>query len=151
MLLMWKRTVCSVTTEGSTLTLLRLSPDDSGTYTCLAVSPAGQESKIYTLFVLGQFEHFICVSLSVFRFLTDLVWFDLSQSHHRSLVRPLSPERCRSRRTVLWLWSVRQQEAPLLRSPGWRMDVLCFSLLVHASCLVTPCWGQFWEYKPDHL
>ncbi|KAK5871231.1 hypothetical protein PBY51_004123 [Eleginops maclovinus] len=42
----------SVTPEGSTLTLLRLSTEDSGTYTCLAVSPAGQESKIYTLFVL---------------------------------------------------------------------------------------------------
>ncbi|XP_062273055.1 hemicentin-1 [Scomber scombrus] len=42
----------AVTPDGSTLTLLRLSPEDSGTYTCLAVSPAGQESKIYTLFVL---------------------------------------------------------------------------------------------------
>uniref|UniRef100_A0A3B5AUN6 Cell adhesion molecule-related/down-regulated by oncogenes n=1 Tax=Stegastes partitus TaxID=144197 RepID=A0A3B5AUN6_9TELE len=41
-----------VTPDGSTMTLLRLSPEDSGTYTCLAVSPAGQESKIYTLFVL---------------------------------------------------------------------------------------------------
>ncbi|XP_014015728.2 hemicentin-1 [Salmo salar] len=38
--------------DGSTLTLLRLRPEDSGTYTCLAVSPAGQENKIYTLFVL---------------------------------------------------------------------------------------------------
>ncbi|XP_023249744.1 hemicentin-1-like [Seriola lalandi dorsalis] len=42
----------SVTPDGSTLTLLRLSPEDSGTYTCLAVSPVGQESKFYTLFVL---------------------------------------------------------------------------------------------------
>ncbi|TKS79048.1 Hemicentin-2 [Collichthys lucidus] len=42
----------AVTPDGSTLTLLRLSPEDSGTYTCLAASPAGQESKIYTLFVL---------------------------------------------------------------------------------------------------
>ncbi|XP_075903122.1 hemicentin-1 [Nelusetta ayraudi] len=42
----------AMTPEGSTLTLLRLRPDDSGTYTCLAVSPAGQESRIYTLFVL---------------------------------------------------------------------------------------------------
>ncbi|KAG7241454.1 hypothetical protein INR49_025655 [Caranx melampygus] len=42
----------TVTPDGSTLTLLRLSPEDSGTYTCLAVSPAGQESKFYTLFVL---------------------------------------------------------------------------------------------------
>ncbi|KAM9858177.1 hemicentin-1 [Aulostomus maculatus] len=41
-----------VNPDGSTLTLLRLSPEDSGTYTCLAVSAAGQESKIYTLFVL---------------------------------------------------------------------------------------------------
>nr|XP_046206515.1 hemicentin-1-like [Oncorhynchus gorbuscha] len=38
--------------DGSTLTLLRLRPEDSGTYTCLAVSSAGQENKIYTLFVL---------------------------------------------------------------------------------------------------
>lgn len=50
--------MCSVTPEGSTLTLLRLSPDDSGTYTCLAVSPAGRQTKIYTLFVLGQEECF---------------------------------------------------------------------------------------------
>ncbi|KAA8592798.1 hypothetical protein FQN60_018253 [Etheostoma spectabile] len=42
----------AVNPGGSTLTLLRLSPEDSGTYTCLAVSPAGQESKIYNLFVL---------------------------------------------------------------------------------------------------
>ncbi|KAL0979469.1 hypothetical protein UPYG_G00185480 [Umbra pygmaea] len=41
-----------VATDGSTLTLLRLRFEDSGTYTCLAVSPAGQESKIYTVFVL---------------------------------------------------------------------------------------------------
>lgn len=51
-----------MTPDGSTLTLLRLSPEDSGTYTCLAVSPAGQESKIYTLFVLGQLECLICAS-----------------------------------------------------------------------------------------
>ncbi|KAM3610982.1 uncharacterized protein V6R79_011806 [Siganus canaliculatus] len=42
----------TATPDGSTLTLLRLNPEDSGTYTCLAASPAGQESKIYTLFVL---------------------------------------------------------------------------------------------------
>ncbi|CAL8343147.1 unnamed protein product [Lota lota] len=41
-----------VTQDGSFLTLLRLSQEDSGTYTCLAVSPAGQESRLYTLFVL---------------------------------------------------------------------------------------------------
>ncbi|XP_058491292.1 hemicentin-1 [Solea solea] len=42
----------SVTPDGGALTLLRLSPEDSGTYTCLAFSPAGQESRIYTVFVL---------------------------------------------------------------------------------------------------
>ncbi|XP_039476218.1 hemicentin-1 [Oreochromis aureus] len=42
----------AVTSDGSTLTLLRLSPEDSGTYTCLAVNSAGQESKIYTVFAL---------------------------------------------------------------------------------------------------
>lgn len=68
-----------MTPDGSTLTLLRLSPEDSGTYTCLAVSPAGQESKIYTLFVLGQFEHFICVSALVPKFLSDLFSFDLTR------------------------------------------------------------------------
>ncbi|XP_038853583.1 hemicentin-1-like [Salvelinus namaycush] len=41
-----------ISPNGSTLTLLRLRPEDSGTYTCLAVSPAGQESKIFTLLVL---------------------------------------------------------------------------------------------------
>uniref|UniRef100_A0A3B4A3D7 Ig-like domain-containing protein n=1 Tax=Periophthalmus magnuspinnatus TaxID=409849 RepID=A0A3B4A3D7_9GOBI len=41
-----------MTPDGSTLTLLRLSAEDSGTYTCLAISPSGQDSKIYTLFVL---------------------------------------------------------------------------------------------------
>lgn len=50
------RILCRTTPEGSTLTLLRLSPDDSGTYTCLAVNPAGRQTKIYTLFVLGQEE-----------------------------------------------------------------------------------------------
>lgn len=46
---------CSLTPDGSTLTVRRLSPEDSGTYTCVAVSAAGQESKIYTLVVLGWF------------------------------------------------------------------------------------------------
>ncbi|CAL8251670.1 unnamed protein product [Boreogadus saida] len=41
-----------VTPDGIFLTLLRLSKEDSGTYTCLAVSPAGQESRLYTIFVL---------------------------------------------------------------------------------------------------
>uniref|UniRef100_A0A8C1LEB7 Hemicentin 2 n=1 Tax=Cyprinus carpio TaxID=7962 RepID=A0A8C1LEB7_CYPCA len=41
-----------ISPDGSTLTLLNIRPEDSGTYTCLAVSSAGQESKIYTLFVL---------------------------------------------------------------------------------------------------
>ncbi len=68
-----------MTPDGSTLTLLRLNPEDSGTYTCLAVSPAGQESKIYTVFVLGQFEHFICVSAFVLKFLSDLFSFDLTR------------------------------------------------------------------------
>lgn len=62
-----------MTPDGSTLTLLRLSAEDSGTYTCLAVSPAGQESKLYTLFVLGEFEHFMRVAASVLKFLTDLI------------------------------------------------------------------------------
>lgn len=44
-----------MTSDGSTLTLLRLSLEDSGTYTCLATNPSGQDSKIYTLFVLGMF------------------------------------------------------------------------------------------------
>jgi hypothetical protein len=51
--------VYSVTPDGIFLTLLRLSKEDSGTYTCLAVSPAGQESRLYTLFVLGKF---CCIS-----------------------------------------------------------------------------------------
>ncbi|XP_036382492.1 hemicentin-1 [Megalops cyprinoides] len=38
--------------DGGALTLMGLRPADSGTYTCLAVSPAGRESKIYTLSVL---------------------------------------------------------------------------------------------------
>ncbi|KAJ8413768.1 hypothetical protein AAFF_G00063660 [Aldrovandia affinis] len=38
--------------DGGTLRLLGLRPSDSGTYTCLAVSPAGQESKMYTVSVL---------------------------------------------------------------------------------------------------
>uniref|UniRef100_A0A3B3DLS4 Uncharacterized protein n=1 Tax=Oryzias melastigma TaxID=30732 RepID=A0A3B3DLS4_ORYME len=38
--------------DGSKLTLLRLSAEDSGTYTCLAVSTVGQDSKIYTVHVL---------------------------------------------------------------------------------------------------
>lgn len=57
----------SVTTDGSTLTLLRLSPEDSGTYTCLAVNSAGQESKIYTVFALGWFfTPSLCLSASGF-------------------------------------------------------------------------------------
>ncbi|XP_068166004.1 hemicentin-1 [Antennarius striatus] len=42
----------AVTPDGSTLTLLRLRPDDSGTYSCSAVSPAGQDTRIYPLLVL---------------------------------------------------------------------------------------------------
>ncbi|XP_056132043.1 hemicentin-1 [Lampris incognitus] len=41
-----------ITPDGSTLTLLRLTPEDSGIYTCQAVSPTGQDTRIYTLFVL---------------------------------------------------------------------------------------------------
>lgn len=81
---MWKCTVCSVTPEGSTLMLLRLSPDDSGTYTCLAVSPAGQESKIYTVFVLGQYEPLISTSLcQCWGFMTDSVWLHSPTIHLR--------------------------------------------------------------------
>ncbi|XP_056628956.1 hemicentin-1 isoform X2 [Triplophysa dalaica] len=40
-----------ISPDGSTLTLLNIKPDDSGTYTCLAVSSAGQDSKIYNLIV----------------------------------------------------------------------------------------------------
>lgn len=53
----WFADVCmyfSISPDGSTLTLLNIKPEDSGTYTCLAVSSAGQESKIYALFVLGE-------------------------------------------------------------------------------------------------
>lgn len=46
--------------DGSKLTLLRLSAEDSGTYTCLAVSTVGQDSKIYTVHVLGKFEFVSC-------------------------------------------------------------------------------------------
>ncbi|XP_051950032.1 hemicentin-1 [Xyrauchen texanus] len=42
----------NISPDGSSLTILNIRPEDSGTYTCLAVSSAGQESKIYTLFVL---------------------------------------------------------------------------------------------------
>ncbi|XP_036069528.1 hemicentin-1 isoform X2 [Oryzias melastigma] len=42
----------SMSPDGSKLTLLRLSAEDSGTYTCLAVSTVGQDSKIYTVHVL---------------------------------------------------------------------------------------------------
>lgn len=59
------RTLCRVTPEGSTLTLLRLGPDDSGTYTCLAVNLAGRQTKIYTLFVLGQEESILSESCPV--------------------------------------------------------------------------------------
>ncbi|XP_060787017.1 hemicentin-1 isoform X2 [Neoarius graeffei] len=41
-----------VSAHGSTLTLWSVTEEDSGTYTCLAISPAGQDSKLYTLFVL---------------------------------------------------------------------------------------------------
>lgn len=61
-----------MTPDGSILTLPRLTPEDSGTYTCLAVSPAGQESKIYTLLVLGQFEQFQSIRVSV-----NVLFFDL--------------------------------------------------------------------------
>lgn len=62
-----------MTPEGSMLTLLRLSPGDAGTYTCLAVSAAGQESRIYTLFVLGQWERSLLSKRSrqPWLFLTD--------------------------------------------------------------------------------
>ncbi|KAK3540674.1 hypothetical protein QTP70_034595, partial [Hemibagrus guttatus] len=41
-----------VSAHGSTLTLPSVTKEDSGTYRCLAISPAGQESKIYTVLVL---------------------------------------------------------------------------------------------------
>ncbi|GAA6068512.1 hemicentin-1 isoform X1, partial [Tachysurus ichikawai] len=41
-----------VSAHGRTLTLLRVTKEDSGIYKCLAVSPAGQESKVFTLLVL---------------------------------------------------------------------------------------------------
>ncbi|KAM9476100.1 hemicentin-1 isoform 3-T3 [Clarias gariepinus] len=43
-----------VSTDGSalTLTLLNVTEEDSGTYTCSAISPAGQESRTYSVFVL---------------------------------------------------------------------------------------------------
>lgn len=75
------RTLCRASPEGSTLTLLRLSPDDSGTYTCLAVNLAGRQTKIYTLFVLGLEDSILSESCSVWRWFTyDL--FRLSSSIH---------------------------------------------------------------------
>ncbi|XP_066569261.1 hemicentin-1 isoform X1 [Amia ocellicauda] len=41
-----------VSPDGGTVRILRLRPADSGTYSCLAESPAGRESKVYTLSVL---------------------------------------------------------------------------------------------------
>ena len=73
----------SVTPDGSTLTLLRLSPEDSGTYTCSAFSPAGQESKIYTLFVLGQLELlYLCICVSPEWFTFNSIWPCCSPSIH---------------------------------------------------------------------
>ncbi|XP_046728282.1 hemicentin-1 isoform X2 [Silurus meridionalis] len=62
-----------VSANGSTLTLLRVTEDDSGIYKCLAVSPAGQESKVYSLLVLAPamvkhtepMEHIVIVRGSV--------------------------------------------------------------------------------------
>ncbi|XP_023814399.1 hemicentin-1 [Oryzias latipes] len=42
----------SLSPDGGKLTFLRLSAEDSGTYTCLAVSTVGQDTKIYTVYVL---------------------------------------------------------------------------------------------------
>lgn len=139
-MLLLDRTLCRATTEGSTLTLLRLSPDDSGTYTCLAVNLAGRQTKIYTLFVLGQEDSILSESCSVW---TVYLWFAPSQFLHPSLVRPQCPERYRWLRTALWLWSARQWEALLPRSVGWRTDTLCSSVLVLAFSQLTLCWGQF--------
>ncbi|XP_037392153.1 hemicentin-2 isoform X1 [Pygocentrus nattereri] len=41
-----------VSPDGHSLTVRNLRADDSGTFSCLAVSPAGQDSRIYTVFVL---------------------------------------------------------------------------------------------------
>ncbi|KAL7824318.1 hypothetical protein SRHO_G00346280 [Serrasalmus rhombeus] len=41
-----------VSPDGHSLTIRNLRADDSGTFSCLAVSPAGQDSRIYTVFVL---------------------------------------------------------------------------------------------------
>ncbi|XP_060737332.1 hemicentin-1 isoform X1 [Tachysurus vachellii] len=41
-----------VSAHGRTLTLLRVTKEDSGIYKCVAVSPSGQESKVFTLLVL---------------------------------------------------------------------------------------------------
>lgn len=49
--------------DGGKLTFLRLSAEDSGTYTCLAVSTVGQDTKIYTVYVLGKFKFTICIIL----------------------------------------------------------------------------------------
>ncbi|KAI4892791.1 hypothetical protein NFI96_028928 [Prochilodus magdalenae] len=41
-----------VSLDGSRLTLRDLRAEDSGTFSCVAVSPAGQDSRLYTVFVL---------------------------------------------------------------------------------------------------
>lgn len=74
-------TLCRVTPEGSTLTLLRLSPDDSGTYTCLAVNLAGRQTKIYTLFVLGQEDSILFLNLVQFE-----RWFTHDLLRHSSSI-----------------------------------------------------------------
>ena len=47
-----------VSPDGSTLTVTRAQPADSGKYTCVATNAAGEEDRIFNLNVYGACDSF---------------------------------------------------------------------------------------------
>ena len=67
--------ILRVSPDGSTLTVIRANPADSGKYTCVATNAAGEEGRIFNLNVYGGFISFFKFTPLVASSKDDILFF----------------------------------------------------------------------------